>query len=470
LTIGAASPSSATFSGVIQNSSSGALSVTQSGTGTTILSGTNAYTGGTTITAGVLEITNSNNNLGTGNIIINGGRLATVSGDTVTIGPGQNIQLGPTLPASGSNLSATGSASALFTIDGTISDLTTGGVLGKTGGGVLILGGMNTYTGPTTVNLGTLQAGSTQAFGIGSAVTVSSGTLLDLNGYNNTIGSLAGAAGDVNNSSSTAATLTIGGSATTTFSGIIENIGSGGLSITQAGTGTQTLGGANTFTGSTTVQKGDLNISGSITGSTVTVTPSGANTATLSSGITGTTSAIAPTVATGNAVVIGGGAAGSSAILAPGDSANPNTLGQIGAINFTLQQGAHFDFGVHSTLRIEISSPTSYDSLDFTAPPASGEWLTGAGNATLQLNGTINYGDSYVIVADAIANGYTGAFTFANITGYDTADYQAEVTQSGENYDLSFSQLAVPEPSAAGSILAGAFMLGLLGRFRRPLG
>ena len=58
----------------------------------------------------------------------------------------------------------------------------------------MTLSGANTYTGATTVNVGTLQAGSTSAFGSNSAVTLgnTSGVVLNLNNLSNTIGSLNG--------------------------------------------------------------------------------------------------------------------------------------------------------------------------------------------------------------------------------------------------------------------------------------
>ncbi|HEX4201624.1 MAG TPA: hypothetical protein VHY59_08915, partial [Chthoniobacterales bacterium] len=64
-----------------------------------------------------------------------------------------------------------------------------------------------TYTGPTLLLGGTLQAGFAGAFSPNSAFTVNS--TLDLNGFNNTIGSLSGT-GIVLNNGTAAATLTIG--------------------------------------------------------------------------------------------------------------------------------------------------------------------------------------------------------------------------------------------------------------------
>jgi len=82
-------------------------------------------------------------------------------------------------------------------------------------------------------------------------VTVNGGATLDLNNFNETIGSLAGA-GKVTLGSGT---LTAGANNTSTdFSGVIS--GSGGLNKT--GTGALTLSGANTYTGTTTVNEGVL--------------------------------------------------------------------------------------------------------------------------------------------------------------------------------------------------------------------
>src|SRR3546814_6661992 len=79
------------------------------------------------------------------------------------------------------------------------------------------------YTGLTTVNAGTLQAGSTQAFGSTTGgMTVNAGATLDLAGFNNTVGALGGSG----NVALGGATLTLN-AGTATFSGIIS--GSGGL-------------------------------------------------------------------------------------------------------------------------------------------------------------------------------------------------------------------------------------------------
>ena len=60
-----------------------------------------------------------------------------------------------------------------------------------------------------------------------------------------------------------AATLTVGnGNATGgNYAGVLQN-GTGALSLTKTGTGTQTLSGANTYTGATTISGGTLAAAG----------------------------------------------------------------------------------------------------------------------------------------------------------------------------------------------------------------
>jgi autotransporter-associated beta strand protein len=120
----------------------------------------------------------------------------------------------------------------------------------------MLLTGANTYSGPTTISAGTLQAGSITAFSPSSAFTVNS--VLDLNGNSNTVGSLAGNGTVTNNNESAPATLTAGGNdSNTTFSGNLAD-GAGSLGFTKTGTGTMLLTGANTYSGPTTLSAGTL--------------------------------------------------------------------------------------------------------------------------------------------------------------------------------------------------------------------
>ncbi|NBT90660.1 MAG: hypothetical protein EBT50_07520, partial [Verrucomicrobia bacterium] len=128
----------------------------------------------------------------------------------------------------------------------------------KQGAGVMTVSGSNTYTGATIVGGGTLRAGSTRAFGVNSAVTLSNlaGTSLDLNGFNNSIGSLAG--GGTTGGGVTLGATIGGNNASTTYGGAIT--GTGGL--VKTGSGRQILTGASSFTGETKMQGGMLRLAG----------------------------------------------------------------------------------------------------------------------------------------------------------------------------------------------------------------
>ncbi|AWM86723.1 autotransporter domain-containing protein [Microvirga sp. 17 mud 1-3] len=161
----------------------------------------------------------------------------------------------------------------------------------KTGTGTLTLFGNNTYSGVTTVNQGTLRAGSAGSMSAASAMTVAAGAVVDLAGFDQEIGSLVGA-GNILLGTGTLTTSRNGSS--TTFSGNIS--GTGGL--IKQGTGTLTLTGASTFSGGTALSAGTLAVGHSAalgtgalnmaSGTTLQATAAGltpANPITLASGI-----------------------------------------------------------------------------------------------------------------------------------------------------------------------------------------
>ncbi|MEI6712446.1 MAG: autotransporter-associated beta strand repeat-containing protein [Verrucomicrobiota bacterium] len=246
---------STTFSGVL----SGSGGVTKSGAGVQTLSRANTYTGPTTVTAGSLKAGVASTAFGSNSAVTLSnvaGAVLDISGFSNTIGSlsgggatGGNVILGAATLTVGSDGTST-------TFSGGISGA--GGAITKAGTGTLTLAKANTYTGATTVTAGTLAAGvATSAFGSNSAVTLSNvaGAVLDITGFNNTIGSLAGGGSTGGNVTLGSATLTLGGDGTsTTFAGIIA--GAGGVS--KSGVGTQTFSGANTYTGATSITAGTL--------------------------------------------------------------------------------------------------------------------------------------------------------------------------------------------------------------------
>jgi autotransporter-associated beta strand protein len=143
------------------------FSLTKAGAGTLVLNGSNAYDGGTTISAGTLQIGNANALGSTGNITFSGGSLQYGSGIT------QDIS---------SRIRNSGSAIIVDTNNnnvtfGTALDASNTGGLTKQGNGTLTLSVSNTLTGPLQVTGGTLSLSSgTLSINTASASTIS-GTL-----------------------------------------------------------------------------------------------------------------------------------------------------------------------------------------------------------------------------------------------------------------------------------------------------
>jgi fibronectin-binding autotransporter adhesin len=119
---------------------SGSGSVVQSGSGVTTLSGANDYSGGTTISAGMLAV-DTGGSLGSG-AVNNNAVLAFSGSDSKSVAN-----------------SISGSGSVV-----------------QSGSGVTTLSGANDYSGGSSVSAGTLAAGSDSAFGSG-AVSLSGGAL-----------------------------------------------------------------------------------------------------------------------------------------------------------------------------------------------------------------------------------------------------------------------------------------------------
>ena len=157
---------SGTFGGVIGNSNT---SLIKTGAGTLTLTGTNAYTGSTTISEGTLK---GNIASGTDLSIADS---ATYDGDNKARSVGGLNGGGKILNTNGLTVQSGDFAGI---IDNSNTSLT------KTGAGTLTLSGTNTYTGMTTVRSGTLALGSDLT---SNQLTLYGGTVFDRGSHNHSL-------------------------------------------------------------------------------------------------------------------------------------------------------------------------------------------------------------------------------------------------------------------------------------------
>jgi autotransporter-associated beta strand protein len=383
-------------------------SLVKVGVGTLTLSGANTYSGGTLLEAGTLAV-GSNAALGTGALTFANGTTLQAAANGLSLANGMTLN----------GTDAVDTQSNALTLTGPIGG--TGG-LTKVGAGELELLGPSSYAGATNVNSGTLVAGASNSFSAASAFTVRAGAFLDLGGFDQTIGSLAGA-GTVQNGGPAAAALTTGGDNTsTTFSGVIQDCCSS-LAFTKVGTGTLTISGVNnTYTGATTVNGGTLAVTGDIhTSSGVTV-----NTGAILSG-TGTVS---------NININNGGT------LAPGLRSAPGTLTVTG--NLVLQAAA--------TYLVQVSPAVqSLTTVTGTNPGSTG--TATLNGATLALNATPGgyaFGTKYAVLT--AAGGVNG--TFANTTA-SSGPVTATVSYDANDVFVTLSQAFITMPVSASSNARG---------------
>ena len=401
------------FSGNISDGNS-SIGLTLDG-GTLILSGNNSYSGNTTVNVGTLQAGSgtafSSNSAFTvtSSLDLDGfnNSIASLSGSgtvTTTAGPAVLTVL------NASNTTAT-------SFSGNLIDGSSTSPFGLTvdGNGSLTLSGNNTYSGATTVE-GNLVAGSTTAMSPNSAFTVDG--VVNLNGFSNTIASLSGTGG-VSNLSGGSATLTVGDANSTTFSGVLTDLAasapSGALSLVKVGTGTLTLSGTNTYSGSTTVNAGVLNFTGTLT-----------NASTQSSSVTVNSGG---TLA-GNGTINEPVTISNGGILAPGIP-TPTKIGTLTLGSLTLNSG--------SILNYELGVPNQ---------------VGGTANDLIQVNGNLTLSGAKLNIANIGGFGegvyrifnYTGSLSLGNNgltfgtlpTGITASDLLLQTSQAGQ-INLLFS-------------------------------
>jgi autotransporter-associated beta strand protein len=438
--------------------------------------GTLQYTGGTATSSTTDRLFSLGAN---GGALDASGSVALSFTNTGAIG--YNSQTGArTLTVTGSNLGAN-------TLDAAIGDEGGGSPtsLVKSGVGQWVLGGVNTYSGGTTISSGTLEMGGAGALGATTGSLTVNGGALDLNGNNLTVGTLAGAGGLITNSSAATMTLTVNSAGGSTYAGAIANT-SGTVGLNVSGTGALTLSGNNTYNGPTNVIGGTLIVSGSLSGTgAVNLDPSTLEV----DGLVNTSAAISAT----NSTVQGTGMAGaitltSTSALAPGQTVNaggfvPNSaLTAAGNVAFS-DTASTLNLGIALTASgtdaTQLAITTGSVALDNT--PLLLTLGTGINQPSLAANNQV-----YIIIngGATLASGIgQGTDQFGSINGVALSGDQVNLNgfvfnvlygynpgdgmEDAGGTDVALQLIAVPEPGTWAMLLAGAGMLAAFQRKRR---
>ena len=263
----------------VGNSGSGALTVSNGGA----VAGTALYVGNSAAAVGTVLVDGAGSSLSAASVNFGVGSGALTVSDGGTVVAGQFVKAsgavaarisldGGTLKASADQANFLSGFAAgdttLNTNGGTIDTnghaVGIGGVLSgiggltKVGAGTLTLSGLNTYSGGTTVEAGTLLAGAAGAF-LGDASYTVNGGSLNLNGYGLTMATLNGLGGTV---ALGGAALTVNQAVDTSYAGAITGSGS----LTKTGSGTLVLTGANSWQGTTSINGGVLQLGDDVAG------------------------------------------------------------------------------------------------------------------------------------------------------------------------------------------------------------
>jgi len=443
--------------GTIANNISGSGTLEQIGSGTTSLTGTNSYTGQTTVTVGTLQIGNggTSGTLGSGTVV-NNATLAFNRSDAVTVtnaisGTGGVTKLGAgTLTLGNANTysgltTITGGAILVTANTGVLGDTSAGTIVSGTGGALQLQGGV------------TVAGEALTLIGEGVNASTAPGSLRNISGNNEWAGNIsidpADTAISLHRISSETGNLKISGTVTLgpntgdqfvlqgNGSGEISGVISGPMRLTRSvtGTGVWTLSGANTYTGKTAVSGGTLRVSSlnSVVGGTASSSlgaPTSVANGTLDFGAAGTTGTLQYTgtgettdrVLNFSFTGAGGGVVDQSGTGLLKFTSNTTTTGTSGAKTLTLQgstagtgeiAGNVTDGGNGSTVGLTKAGTGTW-TLSGAANTYTGPTNINAGTLALGTSGSLSGSISINIAAGATfdVSAVPGGFTLGTQT------------------------------------------------------
>ncbi len=429
LTIAAASTFSGTLGGAGPNENN--LALIKTGTNTLTLAGNNTYTGGTTINAGIVSVTNATA-LSSGTVTISGGvRLLVATGLEVV----NTITLGTNAGVAGNGLVQAGTTAGTATVSGPIT-ITNGATAGghfaaptaatvlhvkgvitssvavtHRAGKVMFSGGGTGYTALTN-GQDTAMVGANDGIATTAAITIgaSAAGMLDLNGFNQSLVGITkgGFAASIGNSSvTTDSVLTTTG--ISSYAGTIVDVISPGtmkVGLTVA-SGALTLTGVNTYTGATTINAGTLlvNSPGSLAG--------GSAVAVNGTGTLG-----------GNGIIGGNVTVAAAGKLAPGASAGTLTIG--GALDISAEAA-----GV-GTLAYELGTLAGPNDMIVAGTLAIGNGALGFNDFVFTNLGGLEVGTYKLITS----GGLTGTLDAGNLAGVMATGLVGTLRITGNDLEL----------------------------------
>jgi autotransporter-associated beta strand protein len=414
---------------------SGSFNLTKQNLGAAILTAANGHTGTNTITAGTLTLSGPGNLGNTANNLTLGGGGLDLGGSSQTVGEvsitgarasGQTI----------TNGSLTGTSYAASNPGGNAiisANLLANGAAGftKSDAGTVTLLGNNTYTGPTTINGGTINIETINGLGTtAGGTTVENGATLQLQGGLSfpaeplTIGT---------GTSTTPALQNVSGD--NTWTGTIDTSGLGTLARIQSDTNLLTL--PNTLTGTDAATSvvlqgaGSILVSGKITG------PSGL----LSSSIgAGTRTVSNPANDFSGGVSLNGGTLRLGASEVIPDGAGKGNV----AFGASASSSATFDLNGHSETINGLSS-TVNGIVDNTATNTTSTLTVGGNDQSSSYVGVIrNTGGTLALTK--IGSGLlilTGTNTYTGNTIVNEGTLELGVTSLARNSTVSVADGAV---------------------------